>query len=510
MKRFILAVVFFSISFVAVSLPAQAVASTVLINEIKLGGAVSGELTEYVKLYNTTHEPLDLTGWVLEYAKPSAHLPDCNVPSWKVSDNSSATSEVGLSGQLSAKSEAQFAVSLNDNVGGSLRLRQDSLVHDLVGWGSTQSNSPCFKGKPAPVPLSTQFLTRKTTTQDQLVDTGHNLNDFQVSLLDSCLNLSGLQEDLPAGYEITAGGDCTLISLPVAQCQGIEISEIVPNPAGSDAGTEFIELHNTTSQPIDLTDCVLRVGSAQKILQGYIQPGYQAFYGLTLPNSADGTVEFITPTTKQVVQYPAHLADDTAWMSLQGVWQLTLSATPGAENQLILPELEAVVSEAESAACPEGKYRNPETNRCKNLETAEATLAACDPGEERNSETNRCRKIAGAVSVLAPCGVGEERNTETNRCRKVAATSSSPTPCQPGYERNPATNRCRKATGAGSGTATGTLSQPAAINPVRLNFWIIIVVTLMAVGYGLYEYRNDIKNFIVRLRDKSGGSRPSG
>jgi hypothetical protein len=71
------------------------------------------------------------------------------------------------------------------------------------------------------------------------------------------------------------------------------------------------------------------------------------------------------------------------------------------------------------ADCGEGRYRNPETNRCKKVETEAAkTLTPCAVGYERNPETNRCKKVAVA-SGLVPCAEGYERNPETNRCRKV-------------------------------------------------------------------------------------------
>lgn len=62
-------------------------------------------------------------------------------------------------------------------------------------------------------------------------------------------------------------------------------------------------------------------------------------------------------------------------------------------------------AEKEYADCGEGRYRNPETNRCKKIETeAESTLKPCAEGYERNLETNRCRKVRenAAVEYVTP------------------------------------------------------------------------------------------------------------
>ncbi len=59
--------------------------------------------------------------------------------------------------------------------------------------------------------------------------------------------------------------------------------------------------------------------------------------------------------------------------------------------------------------CPEGKERNPETNRCRKIVQAKADHAKAD----HKSIKPTLKK------VLKPCPEGKERNPETNRCRKI-------------------------------------------------------------------------------------------
>ena len=68
-----------------------------------------------------------------------------------------------------------------------------------------------------------------------------------------------------------------------------------------------------------------------------------------------------------------------------------------------------------------------------------------DSDQERHPDTGRCRNIITASSTadLVPCGPGRERNPETNRCRNIQNTERQLVPCGPGQERNPETNRCR-------------------------------------------------------------------
>ena len=90
-------------------LPARALNERVLISEIKLGGAVAGQPTQFVELFNDSAIPIDLAGWSLEYAKVSSTISssDCSSPDWKAIDlMSGKIIYLGLSsleGELSLK-----------------------------------------------------------------------------------------------------------------------------------------------------------------------------------------------------------------------------------------------------------------------------------------------------------------------------------------------------------------------------------------------------------------------
>lgn len=96
--------------------------------------------------------------------------------------------------------------------------------------------------------------------------------------------------------------------------------------------------------------------------------------------------------------------------------------------------------------CKEGYVRSPETKRCRKINSSQTKeLTPCKEGYIRNPETKRCHKLVDSQTLsLLPCLPGYVRNPDTKRCRKLSLSGKTPKPCQEGYERNPDTNRCRK------------------------------------------------------------------
>ncbi len=484
-----------------------------LITEVKTGGAVDGKPTEFIEILNDSSQVVSLGSWVLEYAKPAAKVIDCQAPKWKTQDSSANVKEYPLSGEVGAGQKLIIEIAMNDNAGGSLRLSNAGVVYDLVGWGNSVSQGVCKESELAPLPANTKSIRRFIDTNGVVRDTDNNKADFTDAesnitevvpdtqqQVDVCSNLDGIQAAVPAGYEVSGSVCSQIVQTPVEACKGIVLSEILPNPAGTDTGNEYVELNNTTNQPIDLSGCSVKVGNTTKQLTGIMQPGYQAFYGTVLQNADGGTVEFITNTTEEAVTYPANLNDNQAWALVNGQWQLTEQPTPGAANiaYVVVEEVSATTAGSSSLEpCPEGKYRNPETNRCKTIETEDG-LKPCEAGQIRNPETNRCKKADDEAASLKPCETGQERNPETNRCRKIAAEAILAA-CKEGQERNPETNRCRKVAAAVTSSPSSQLEQEVK-NKQNISYGIFAAMAVLVLGYGIYEYRSNIANFFARLK----------
>ncbi len=474
----------------------------VVISEIKLGGVVEGQPTEYVELFNASDEQINLEGWVVEYAKPTALLTseDCTKTSWSTIDTSSNIKKAALSGTLDSHTRTVVVIAMNDNAGGSLHVIEvaNAVVHDLVGWGKETSMARCSETAQTFTPPNGKSLQRWFMRDDQAIDTNDNQADFHPEPQTSLTGTNPIWQDAPTEEEE--------IVTPAIECQGIILSEILPNPSGTDTANEFIELHNPTDKSVSLSYCSLQVNSkfytfaAAMILES---GEYHAFTTADLPGlqivNGGGTVLFVSGDNEYELKYG--MADDNvAWVWMDSAWQITYQPTPNLPNVVITDEEEeATLLPDELAPCPPGKFRNPETNRCKTILDTQV-LAACDEGQERNPLTNRCRNITEARSSLKPCEPGSVRNTETNRCRKVSVlAASSVKPCDEGEERNPDTNRCRKV--STSSKNSGSIA-PTSGGAPHANFGATGLVALGVIGYAVYEYRRDIANLLFQMRTK--------
>jgi hypothetical protein len=426
----------------------------VIINEVKLGGTNTTP-EEYVTLFNAGTTAVTLDQWKLEYAKTGAAV-TCPGAGWSVPSSQITT----LSGTLEPDQlSAPITRSLTDSKGGALHLVDaGGTVQDLVGWGSTASPSPCSEQAAAQIPTTGKSILRYLSCADSFpVDSDNNASDFTAPSAPNPTGLSGqyaasCQSDSnPAPVSPGSSGSTDIsgdTSPSGPTCEGVLVNEILPNPAGTDTGHEFIELHNPTVAAISLDGCALQTSNSTKLYNfsgiSLAAGEYHAFYddqtGLTLPNAAGGTAFLLTPTEEiQSITYPANLGDDVAWAKFSDTWESTYTPTPNAANAL-----------QSEASCPTGQERDPTTDRCK-IPVTPDTLVPCKPGQERNPDTNRCRSILAAGATLTPCKPGQERNPATNRCKAISSTgTSSLTPCKAGQVRNPVTNRCKSAASSSS------------------------------------------------------------
>lgn len=355
-----------------------------------------------------------------------------------------------------------------------------------------------------------------------LMPTGYLGDENGDCQVDSCLNVSGLQTSVPDGYDSTNGGTCTLHdecdNLPEAQAvipegmvhgdsgdciisySSLALTELLPNAIGTDAGNEFIEIYNPGETTVDLTFYYLRIGSSDDIYSfpvgTRISPGeYKTFSDkdmkFTLVNSSSRivltAVGGATFGDSGVYEDPK---EGESWALIGTIWQYTNRPTPGEAN---LPSVIEEASTVDSGLlpCPAGKYRNPLTNRCRNIVSDVAVLGNCGDGKYRNPDTNRCKSIE--TSSLKPCKDGQYRSEETNRCRNIVATASTTLkPCKDNQYRSEETNRCRNLPAASVPDAA------FAVHPVKdtgmafVGWWALGGVGLLGVGYAVWEWRREV------------------
>jgi hypothetical protein len=483
-----------------------------IISEIKVNNDTApGGFNEFIELYNTSEETIDLSNFLVAYFNSSTPGSD---PSSVISLESAGELESGkfivfskvLAGvpHISDSLALPFT-SLRDDGGCVVVLEvtdnpgepTTTEVVDRVCWHKPTASAPtpahAFDLPPASKTL--QRLSSATEPLPKFTAGWHvadpNPFDFLV-----------LQATEEPGEEDETDIDVQLPPevMPLT-CEGVMINELLPNPAGADKGSEYIELYNPTDEVISLATCELQTSANSKT---YVLPDiemqplqYLALYdsqtGLTLPNANGGSVWLSTSKTElQEVVYPGGMEDDTAWAWFDGVgWEKTYKPTPGSTNirQPVKP-------------CPVGQIRNLETNRCVSaLSLSTSRLVPCQPGQERNPATNRCRSVLSASANLAPCKAGQERNPATNRCRNVLSSNTALKPCASGQERNPETNRCRK---IASATASNLdVKDIAAVSePDTVRWYLVGAAVAAAGGYGLYEWRKEFRDWLRKTRQR--------
>ncbi len=278
---------------------------------------------------------------------------------------------------------------------------------------------------------------------------------------------------------------------------------------------DYVKLYNDSDADVSVDDMVLRTDSGSGTrtssntvtLMGIIAAhGYMTVAAtdggsmLSLTNSGGyvwledmwGLVSYKETATAYVAASTTEQGYAYA-MGTDGVWAWTTTPQPNRANVMTAPVVVAT-------ECAEGKYRNPETGRCRNIEEAVNALAVCAEGEERNPATGRCRKLTVKLaSTLVPCGDGQERNPATNRCRSIASAVAELLPCDEGYERNPATNRCRKIPVSDMPLAAFPV-EPTKPTSQTLGMWLAVGgVVAAAAGYAAWEWRREIAGGYRRL-----------
>lgn len=320
----------------------------------------------------------------------------------------------------------------------------------------------------------------------------------------------------------TPASTADMIYHPTVSSVGLRIIEILANSnncAPNDITVEcndYIKLQNTSDKDIDLQLYRLRTDSGGSKssssnsfqLYGILMAGETAV--ITLKDNGDPLsvtntggyvwvedIEGVQLYEDTLVQYPdastsASKGMSWAWNSEINEWQWMVPAPHGYNYW----PTQISLSGDNMSDCAIGKERNPETNRCRNIPVV-SVMADCKPGQERNPATGRCRNVLTS-SALKACSAGQTRNLETGRCRKVQS-AKLPVACKENQERNPATGRCKKKVLGASDIASVQDLASGRVSSKKV-FVYAGVVLLAAIGYGIYEWRQEIVRRFASLK----------
>ena len=459
---------------------------------------------KYVEIYNPTNQNVNLAGWKIEYYAGSSAKTVGKIFKDEVM---SANEFLVLSNDKMLAGAIKFDnnLGLAQNDGSVVLLRSDGSVADTVGWGNNS------KSAGSPIKGGVKIVWR-CFIDGNIIDSKNNSTDFlsskdsdnQEIVLYSRPNCKTPDSKSESPKELN-------------KCEGLKLSEIASN-----VDEQFIEIINSGEKTVITTGCKLTVGDSgvrENIGDIELNPG--EFLTIKIKNTnlklpkTKGKVYLLDEAGSKIdsAEYEK-LAKSSSWSLIDDEWMQTFMITENSENifkeyldcqngyeRNALGKCVKISVPPVESPCPVGQYRHPETRRCRKNE-AEKTITPCKDGYYRSEETGRCRSIASAAAkTLKPCPEGQFRNSSTGRCKKIASTDDIAKECPEGFERNPQTKRCRKIKSASMPTVSSAAAEVKQVAGATWGWWVFGGVSLLAVGYGVWQWRWEISQFVRKIRE---------
>ena len=461
---------------------------------------------KYVEIYNTTNQNVDLAGWKIEYyagsgAKTVGKIAKTVGKIFKdevISPNEFLvlSNDKMLAGAIKFDNNLVLA----QNNGSVVLSRSDGSVADTVGWGNS------LKSTGSPIKGGVKMVWR-CFIDGNIIDSkflsGKNFNNQEVEPYSrpNCKTPDSKSES----------------SKELNKCEGLKLNEIASN-----IDEQFIEIINSGEKTVITTGCKLTVGDSgvrENIGDIELNPG--EFLTIKIKNTklklpkTKGKVYLLDEAGSKIdsTEYEK-LSKSSSWSLIDDEWMQTFMITENSENifkeypdcqsgyeRNVLGKCVKISVPPIEVSCPAGQYRHPETGRCRKNE-AEKTITPCKDGYYRSEETGRCRSIVSAAAkTLKPCPEGQFRNSSTGRCKKIASTDDIAKECPEGFERNPQTKRCRKIKSANMPTVGSAAAEVKQVAGATWGWWVFGGVSLLAVGYGVWQWRWEISQFVRKIRE---------
>ena len=459
---------------------------------------------KYVEMYNPTNQNVNLAGWKIEYYAGSSAKTVGKIFKDEVI---LANGFLVLSNDKTLAGAIKFDnnLGLAQNDGSVVLSRSDGSVSDTVGWGNNS------KSAGSPIKGGVKIVWRCFVGKN-IIDSKNNSTDFLSS------KGSDNQEIVPYSRPNCKSPEHKPESpKELNKCEGLKLSEIASN-----IDEQFIEIVNSGEKTVITTGCKLTIGDSgvrENIGDIELNPGEFLVIkikstNLKLPKTKGKVYLLDEAGSKIDISEYNNMPKGASWSLIDDEWTRTFAITEGAANifkeypdcqngyernalgrcvKIAIPPIEV--------SCPVGQYRHPETRRCRKIE-AEKTITPCKDGYYRSEETGRCRSIASAAAkTLKPCPEGQFRNSSTGRCKKIASTDDIAKECPEGFERNPQTKRCRKIKSANMPTVGSAAAEVKQVAGATWGWWVFGGVSLLAVGYGIWQWRWEISQFVRKIRE---------
>jgi hypothetical protein len=326
-----------------------AVESRLVITAVQITGGTGKTQEDFIELFNPTPQPFDLNGHRL-VKRTAAGTTDILIKAWTEETivlpyhfylwaNSGFTS-------ISLTPDATSTGTLADNNGIALRegLNDSGLILDSLSWGSTTNG---FENLSNINPGTNESLVRTNPfdeTAEFIVKPSSPRNSAIILDLivepepteEPPLEEPPIVEDPPAEEPVIA----------------IKITEILPNPTGTDSGYEQVELYNAGSELVDLEGFKLDdIGANQPLSSNaYVLPSLviepESYMAITIPaegmslNNTDGDILSLFNPTDVLIDsmfYEETSPEGKSYSYFESGWQWT-EPTIGEKNVAIVEE----------------------------------------------------------------------------------------------------------------------------------------------------------------------------
>jgi DNA/RNA endonuclease YhcR with UshA esterase domain len=291
----------------------------IVINELVSDPADDQE--EFIELFNTTNASISLDGWSLEEGSESVTQLEGNIGARDFFVIEKPRGNLNNAGDI---------IILFDPSNQKI----DQVTYGTWDDGNVANNAPAAKD-----PMS---IVRKVDGQDS----DNDIYDFSLTetITSGAANIVSMTND---------AGDVQILADEAGHIQGIKINEVFPNPAGSDAEEEFIEIKNTSEITVDISGWKLGDSSKKRytITQGQIVAGgflllKRAQTGIALNNTGGEEVALYTASDRIVekIAYTGSAKESESYARREdNTWGWTTSPTPNTENIVITENAAPVI-----------------------------------------------------------------------------------------------------------------------------------------------------------------------
>ncbi len=403
-------------------------ADHLVISQIQITGGSGKTTNDFIEIHNPTTADLDLKGLRL-VKRTKTGTTDTLVKSWTASTMIKAQGYYLWANsdftEIPVTPDATTTVSIAPDNGVALRngANNTGAIVDAVAWG--EATNAFVEGQAFPTnPQANESLERKE-------DTNNNANDFFLTSAHPRNSTPGVASPPQTYYYQTptysyptpqySAPTSTSYAYPTplsSPPSTLRISEMLPDPFGDDAKSEFIEIYNYGLQNINLENWAVadqkkhyQFSSTQTVLS----LGYFVLYlegtGISLNNSGD-EIELFDPQEKLIQKLNYGKAPESqsyAWLQDE-TYQWTTSPTPGQENRFTVPvkpveKVKEVSKKPAKSLEPEVLFASTPTSTpttTPTLTAREEMVAAATTSAASPAQTKPFWRSANFWLILAP------------------------------------------------------------------------------------------------------------